>query len=146
VSDVRARNTTIETFPDGNLLTVPNSVLASSILKNYTLPEQALWVIVHVGISYASDLVHAEGVTLEVAKSVLEEVEGGMKDHSPIMFYKAFGESSIDFEVRLMVRDVRSQGPVRHEFIKRLHKRYGAEGIEIPFPIRTVIMKGQPPN
>jgi small-conductance mechanosensitive channel len=45
-----------------------------------------------------------------------------------------------------MVRDVRSQGPVRHEFIKRLHKRYGAEGIEIPFPIRTVIMKGQPPN
>jgi small-conductance mechanosensitive channel len=146
VSDVRARHTTIETFPDGNLVTVPNSVLASSIVKNYSFPEQALWVIVEVGISYASDLAHAEEVTLDVARRVLEEVEGGMTEHPPVMVYRAFGDSSIDFEVRLLVRDFRSQGPVRHEFIKRLHKRFGAEGIEIPFPIRTVIMKGQPPS
>jgi small-conductance mechanosensitive channel len=31
---------------------------------------------------------------------------------------------------------------VKHEFIKRLHQRFGQEGIEIPFPIRTVVMKG----
>jgi len=41
-----------------------------------------------------------------------------------------------------MVREFRSQGPVKHEFIKRLHQRFGDEGIEIPFPIRTVMMKG----
>jgi small-conductance mechanosensitive channel len=35
---------------------------------------------------------------------------------------------------------------VRHEFIKALHKRYNAEGIEIPFPIRTVHMKGTDTN
>ena len=35
-----------------------------------------------------------------------------------------------------------SQRPVQHEFIKLLHRRFGEEGIEIPFPIRTVIMKG----
>jgi len=146
VNDVRARHTTIETFPDGNLVTVPNSLLASSILKNYSFPEQALWVTVEVGISYASDLAHAEEVTLDVARQVLADVEGGLKDRDPIMVYRGFGDSSIDFEVRLMVRDFRSQGPVRHEFIKRLHKRYGVEGIEIPFPIRTVVMKGSPPG
>lgn len=145
VSDVRGRHTTIETFPDGNLLTVPNAVLASSIVKNYTHPLKALWVSVDVGISYSSDLEHAEQVTKEVAKEVLAEVEGGLTDRDPIVFYKAFGASSIDFEVRLMVRDFRSQGPVRHEFIKRLHRRFNAEGIEIPFPIRTVIMKGGEP-
>jgi small-conductance mechanosensitive channel len=146
VSDVRARHTTIETFPDGNLVTVPNSVLASSILKNYTFPRQALWVSIDVGVSYESDLSHVEEVTVEVAREVLSDVEGGVRDRDPVMVYKAFGGSSIDFEVRMMVREFRSQGPVRHEFIKRLHKRFGEEGIEIPFPIRTVIMKGQAPS
>ena len=146
VSDVRARHTTIETFPDGNLVTVPNSVLASSIVKNFTFPNQALWVSIDVGVSYSSDLDHVEDVTTDVARKVLAEVAGAVKDQAPIMVYKAFGSSSIDFEVRLMVRDFRSQGPVRHEFIKSLHERYGAEGIEIPFPIRTVIMQGQSPS
>jgi small-conductance mechanosensitive channel len=146
VSDVRARHTTIETFPDGNLVTVPNSVLASSIVKNYTFPQQALWVSLDVGVSYSSDLAHVEAVTMDVARQVLAELEGGVKDQEPVVVYRAFGSSSIDFEVRMKVRDFRSQGPVRHEFIKRLHKRYGAEGIEIPFPIRTLIMKGESPG
>lgn len=146
VSDVRARHTTIETFPDGNLVTVPNSVLASSIVKNFTFPNQALWVSIDVGVSYSSDLDHVEDVTTDVARAVLAEVAGAVKDRAPIMVYKSFGSSSIDFEVRLMVREFRSQGPVRHEFIKRLHKRYELEGIDIPFPIRTVIMQGQTPS
>ena len=108
--------------------------------------NQALWVSVDVGISYASDLEFAERVTLEVAREVLRDVEGGMKDEEPVMVYKAFGDSSINFEARLRVRDFRSQGPVRHEFIKRLHRRYKTEGIEIPFPIRTIVWKGPPPG
>jgi small-conductance mechanosensitive channel len=145
VTDVRARNTTIETFPDGNLLAVPNTVLASSIVKNFTFPRAHLWVSVDVGVSYSSDLEHVEAVTLEVAREVLADIEGGVSEEDPIMLYRAFGASSIDFQVRLMVRDFRSQGPVRHAFIKRLHRRYGVEGIQIPFPIRTVIMDdGEP--
>ena len=41
----------------------------------------------------------------------------------------------------MMVREFTRQGPVRHEFIKRLHRRFDEEGIEIPFPIRTLVMK-----
>jgi len=143
VSDVRARHTTIETFPDGNQVTVPNSVLASSIVKNFSYPDLALWVSVPVGVSYASDLGQVEQVTIDVAKEVVGNVDGGLTEPEPFMLYKEFGSSSIDFDVRMKVRDFRSQGPVRHEFIKRLHKRYGSEGIEIPFPIRTVVMKGE---
>jgi len=142
VTDVRARNTTIETFPDGNLLAVPNSVLASSIVKNFTLPQAQLWVSIDVGVSYDSDLERVETVVLDVAREVLANVEGGVPEKPPVMVYRAFGESSIDFQVRLLVRDFRSQGPVRHEFIKRLHRRFGSEGIEIPFPIRTIVMPG----
>ena len=142
VTDVMGRSTTIQTFPDGNLVTVPNSLLASSIVKNFSMPRKALWVTLEIGVSYDSDLEHVEAVALEVAKQVLGEVDGGVPGEDPIVRYHTFGDSSINFDVRMMVREFRSQGPVKHEFIKRLHQRFGDEGIEIPFPIRTVIMKG----
>jgi small-conductance mechanosensitive channel len=46
----------------------------------------------------------------------------------------------------MMVGDFESQGPIKHDFIKRLHKRYNDEGIDIPFPIRTVMMRGGEEN
>ena len=143
VTDVKGRNTTIQTFPDGNLVVVPNSMLASSIVKNFSFPRAALWVSLDVGVSYDSDLEHVEQVTLAVATEVLEEIDGGIPGEKPIVVFHTFGDSSINLEVRMMVRDFRSQGPIRHEFIKRLHRRFGEEGIEIPFPIRTVVMQSQ---
>ncbi len=142
VTDVQSRATTIQTFPDGNLVTVPNSVLASSIVTNFSLPRTALWVTIEVGVSYDSDLEHVETVAIDVAKHVLSEVDGGVPGEEPIIRYHTFADSSVNFDVRMLVREFESQGPVRHEFIKRLHRRFIDEGIEIPFPIRTVMMKG----
>ncbi len=141
ITDVKGRNTTVHTFPDGNLVVVPNSTLANSIVKNYSKPRQALWVSTEVGVSYDSDLEHVEAVTTEVATGVLSDMEGGLSD-KPIVIFHTFGASSIDFEVRMMVKDFMSRGRVRHEFIKRLHRRFAEEDIEIPFPIRTVVMQG----
>ena len=142
VTDVKSRNTTILTFPDGNLLAVPNSLLASSVVKNFSMPRKALWVSVEVGVSYDSDLDHVERVTLEVARQVLSAEDGGMSNEEPIVRFHTFGDSSINFELRMLVREFESQAPIRHELIKSLHQRFNAEGIEIPFPIRTVQMKG----
>lgn len=144
VTDVKGRSTTIQTFPDGNLVTVPNAMLASSIVKNFSMPRTALWVTLEVGVSYDSDLDRVEAVALEVAEQVLAEVDGGVPGKEPIVRFHTFADSSVNFDVRMMVREFESQGPVRHEFIKRLHRRFGDEGIEIPFPIRTVMMKGGP--
>jgi small-conductance mechanosensitive channel len=142
VTDVKGRNTTINTFPDGNLVVVPNSVLANSIVKNFSFPETALWISIMVGVAYDSDLEHVERVTKEVAQDVIEHVEGGVKGGDSKVLFREFGDSSINFEVRLLVTDLRARGRVRHEFIKHLHRRFNAEGIEIPFPIRTIVMKG----
>jgi len=142
VTDVKGRSTTIQSFPDGNLVNVPNAMLASSIVKNFSMPKRALWVTVEVGVSYDSDLEQVEAVALDVAKRVLSEGDGGVPGQDPVVRYHTFADSSINFDVRMMVREFESQGPVKHEFIKRLHQRFGDEGIEIPFPIRTVMMDG----
>jgi small-conductance mechanosensitive channel len=140
VADVTWRYTTIRQLPN-NLTIVPNAKLASAILTNYYLPDQELAVLVPVGVSYGSDLARVEAVTIEVAREVMREVRGGVPQFEPFIRYGAFGDSSIDFTVILRGREVVDQYLIRHEFIKRLHRRYQADGIEIPFPIRTVYLR-----
>ena len=57
----------------------------------------------------------------------------------PAVRFHTFGESSIDFNVLMHSSRFDHQFIIRHEFIKALTKRYREEGIEIPYPIRTVI-------
>ncbi len=142
IQDIGWRNTTMLMLPE-NLVVIPNSKLASAIVTNYSYPKKELNVYIDVGVSYSSDLDRVEEVTLDVAREVLREVPGGVPSFEPIMRYKEFGDSSINFLIILRARDYVSQFLVRHEFIKRLHRRYNQEGIEIPFPIRTVYLKNE---
>ncbi|MGA1781639.1 MAG: mechanosensitive ion channel family protein, partial [Planctomycetota bacterium] len=138
VSDVRWRNTAIRTYPDENQVIVPNSILAGSVLKNFTLPLHRMWVTIPVGVSYSSDLERVERVSLEVADAIATRVRGAPPESPAVLRYSAFGESSIDFEIRILCRDFPEQMLLRHEFMKALHARFLAEGIVIPFPIRTL--------
>jgi small-conductance mechanosensitive channel len=89
-------------------------------------------------VHYGSDLARVERVTMEVARDVMKNVTGGVPGFEPFIRYHTFGESSIDFTVILRGREFVDQFLVKHEFVKRLHARYAAEGIVIPFPIRTL--------
>ena len=142
VVDVTWRDTTIRQLPN-NIIIVPNSVIASSITTNYHLPEPEMSVLVQVGVAYDSDLEHVERVTIEVGKEVMKEVEGGVPAFEPFTRYHTFGDSSINFSVILRAREFVNQYLIKHEFVKRLHRRYQDENIEIPFPIRTVYMAGK---
>jgi small-conductance mechanosensitive channel len=89
-------------------------------------------------VRYQSDLERVERVTIEVAKEVLQEVGGGVKEFDPFIRYHTFSDFSINFTVIFRAKEYVNRYLLIHEFIKRLHKRYQQEGIEIPFPIRTV--------
>jgi small-conductance mechanosensitive channel len=140
VQDVTWRYTTIRQLPN-NLTIVPNAKLASAIMTNYYLPERELAVLVPVGVSYGSDLTRVEETTVAVAREVMREVPGGVPGFEPFIRYNAFADSSINFTVILRGREFVDQYLIRHEFIKRLHVRYREQGIEIPFPIRTLYLR-----
>ena len=125
------------------LVVVPNSKLADAIIINYNQPQREMSVIIQVGVSYDSDLEKVEKVTINVAKAVLQKVTGGQSEFEPFIRYHTFGDSSIAFSVILRVKEFLNKYLVKHEFIKALHKRFNKEGINIPFPIRTVYMEGQ---
>jgi len=143
LSDITWRNTTIRALPNNRII-VPNSKLASTIITNYHLPDKEMAVLVQVGVSYDSDLEKVERVTIEVGKEVMREVPGAVPGFEPFIRYHTFADFSINFTVILRAREFVDQYLVKHEFVKRLHKRYRDEGIEIPFPIRTIHMEGKP--
>lgn len=137
VEDINWRQTTVRALSN-NLVVIPNGQLAKTNMTNFSRPEQELTILVQVGVSYDSDLDHVERVTNEVIAEVMTEITGALPEHEPTIRFHTFGDSRIGFTVILGVGEFSDQYRIKHEFIKRLHKRYRAEGIHIPAPTRTV--------
>jgi small-conductance mechanosensitive channel len=142
VEKVSIRTTHIRILSN-NIVIVPNTKIASSILTNYTKPVHEQSVYISVGVHYDSDLEKVEQITKEVAKQTMTEVEGGVKNFEPLIRFNEFADSSINFTVIMRGQEFVSQYLLKHEFIKNLHERYKQENIEIPFPMRTVIMQNK---
>jgi small-conductance mechanosensitive channel len=137
VVDINWRTTKIRMLPN-NIVLIPNSKLAQSIITNYYLPEKEMAVLVQVGVHYDSDLEEVEKITIEVAKEVMKEVVGGVAGFEPFIRYHTFGDFSINFTVILRAKEFVDQYMVKHEFIKRLHRKFKEKNIVIPFPITAL--------
>ncbi|MGW0769026.1 mechanosensitive ion channel family protein [Streptomyces sp. NPDC002676] len=140
VVDINWRQTTVRQLSN-NLVVIPNGQLAKANMTNYTHPEQRLTVLVQVGVGYDADLEHVERVTAEVVAQTMREVEGAVPEHEPAIRFHTFGDTRIGFTVILGVGEFSDQYRIKHEFIKRLHRRYRTEGIRIPVPARTVALE-----
>ncbi|MFD3312018.1 mechanosensitive ion channel family protein [Streptomyces sp. NPDC058656] len=140
VVDINWRNTVVRNLSN-NLVIIPNAQLSSTNMTNFSRPEQEMTLTVQVGVGYDSDLDHVERVTSEVVTEVMTDVEGAVPEHEPAIRFHTFGDSRISFTVILGVGEFSDQYRIKHEFVKRLHKRYHVEGIRIPSPARTVALQ-----
>jgi small-conductance mechanosensitive channel len=137
VVDINWRNTVVRTLSE-NLVIIPNTKLSGTNMTNFHRPQQQMTLSVQVGVGYDSDLDQVERITIEVVKSVMADVDGGVPDHEPLVRFHTFGDSRIGFTVILGVGEFSDQYRIKHEFIKRLHQRFRAEDISIPAPRRIV--------
>ncbi|MBX7464791.1 mechanosensitive ion channel family protein [Streptomyces sp. NPDC056084] len=145
VVDINWRNTVVRNLSN-NLVIIPNGRLARTNMTNYARPEQELTVLVQAGVGYDSDLEHVERVTLDVVDSVMTDISGALPGHEAAVRFHTFADSRINFTVILGVGEFSDQYRIKHEFIKRLHRRYRAEGISIPAPARTVSLQQDVPG
>jgi small-conductance mechanosensitive channel len=140
IADISLRNTSIR-MASNSMLLIPNLKLSGAIVTNHELPERQMSVVIKVGVSYESDLENVERIVCKVASEVMKEVAGGVPEFEPFLRFHTFSDFSIDFNVILRAKTFGDQYIVKHEFIKRLHKRFIEEGIEVPFPIQTICLK-----
>jgi small-conductance mechanosensitive channel len=141
IEDITWRTTRVRMLPN-NIVVIPNNKLAQSVVINYYLPEKRMSLLIPIGVSYSSDPEKVEKILVEETKKAVGEIPGLLGDPEPsVRFIPGFGESSLDFTLICQVQEFVDQYPVQHELRKRIFKRFKEEGIEIPFPHRTVYLR-----
>ncbi|MBV8902383.1 MAG: mechanosensitive ion channel family protein [Acidobacteriia bacterium] len=141
VADITWRSTTIRTLGN-NLIIVPNSKLAQAIVTNYHLPEKRMPVSVQVNVPYDSDPKQLERVLLEIAQAVARDMPGMLSDPAPsVSWDPGFADSSVGVSVNYSVTEFAEQFGVRNEMRKRILSRFREEGIAVPYPRRTILMR-----
>ena len=129
VVELGIRSTRILTRDDV-LITIPNSILANSKIINESAPIPRFRIRVPVGVAYGSDVEHVEKILLQVAK----DRDHIIQDPAPRVRMRTFGNSSLDFELLLWVKDPREKGLQIHNLLKDIYKAFDRENIVIPFP------------
>ncbi|MEO8025343.1 MAG: mechanosensitive ion channel family protein [Bryobacteraceae bacterium] len=138
VTDVNWRTSTLRSL-DRNYFVIPNAKLAQATLANFTVRDRELRVRVNVSASYAADPRHVTRVLIEVGAA--EDIPGLSNHAPPTARVLSFDDSSISYALLIWVDEFESQFAVLSELRARIWHRFREEGIEIPFPIRTVIMR-----
>ena len=133
VTRIEIRATTLVDW-DQKELVVPNKIFITEKLINWTLSDTMTRVVIPVGIAYGSD----EEQALRIFKQVIEDSPLILKDPKPSVFFVGFGESSLDFTLRVFVRGMDDRLPVTDELHRRILHEFKAHNIEIPFPQRDL--------
>lgn len=127
------RSTRIRTVDD-ILITVPNSIIANTKIINESAPTQKFRMRVSVSVAYGSDIGQIEKILREVAA----DNENVLSDPAPGVWFVAFGESSLNFELLCWVKSPALRGTLMHQLNSAIYKRFNEEGIKVPFPQRDV--------
>jgi small conductance mechanosensitive channel len=134
VIEINLRNIVVKES-DNNYVMIPNSKIIEEPFKNFTRTARSR-VMVNCGVSYSSDLEFVQKLTTETMQALFaqrgnEEVE---------FMYGEFGDSSINFVVRFWTDVTRNRDVLmaKNKAIIAIKKAYDQNGINIPFPIRTI--------
>jgi small-conductance mechanosensitive channel len=139
VRKISVRSTEIETFDRASVI-VPNSDLITNTVKNWTHFNDLGRFTVPVGIAYDGDPDAVKELLLQIA----EEHPQVLKEPKANVFFIAFGESSLNLELRGFVGNVNQAFGVRSDLHFEIFRRFRAAGIEIPFPQRDIHIRTAP--
>lgn len=134
ITQINLRDTVLRTF-QGQMVIIPNKEVLQNPIENYSLLGKRRMDLT-VGVSYGEDLQKVKDITLKAVQGI----DGLTKDDEVSFFYKEFGDSSINFDIRLWVHTPEQPDylQVRSEAVMRIKKAYDENNITIPFPIRTL--------
>ena len=140
VQRISIRTTTIRTFDRADVI-VPNSDLISGQVTNWTLRN--LWgrIKVPVGVAYGSNTATVKEILLEIANNNSDVIKGNPELADPFVLFLGFGDSSLNFELRAIIRDVDRRLRVISDINFAIDAAFREQGIEIPFPQRDLNLR-----
>jgi small-conductance mechanosensitive channel len=143
VTDIRWSDTYLEQLA-GNVIVIPNALMTSSIVINFSRPQMELSIPIEILIGPQNDLPSLEQVLLEEAAIVLREVEGGVADFTPLVRILAVENQGTRVNVILRGKSYVDQFLLRHELLKRLQQRLPQLGVRPPTQLVELRSTAQP--
>jgi potassium-dependent mechanosensitive channel len=140
VTKIEIRATTVTDWNRKELI-VPNKEFITGRLINWTLSDTTQRVVFKVGVAYGTDTDLVHQTLLRVAK----ESPFVMTDPPCQAVFMGFGESSLDFELRVFIPSLENYGTLIHTVNTAIDKAFKLAGIEIPFPQRDLHLRSLNP-
>jgi small conductance mechanosensitive channel len=137
VEDITLRHTIVRTWEYKRLI-IPNEKIDSITLINYSIIDPRMLCTVELGVSYDTNIDLARSLILEEANRCPYRVEKG---DEPWMRVIAHDDFAIRLRLYVWVPDMDSAWLARFWLLEHIKKRFDREGVEIPFPYRTVVFK-----
>ena len=136
VENISLRSTIIITNENMAVI-VPNSRLIQNRFINYSYSNQSVRINIPVGVAYGSDLQKVSKALVEAAKCVKEV----LPKPAPRPHFKGFGDSSLDFEVRVWINEPHKHPQIRSKINYQIDRLFREYEIEIPFPTRDLNLR-----
>jgi small-conductance mechanosensitive channel len=136
IKRIGLRATTVRTFDEAEV-TIPNADLVSNQVTNWTLSSRLVRLIIPVGVAYGSDV----PLVIETLMTCATANPDVVKRPAPQVLFLSFGESSLDFELRVWVSDVDQRLWVKSELHQEIDRRFREANIEIAFPQRDLHLR-----
>ncbi len=136
VTEINIRSTKIQSVNNISYI-VPNADFVSGTVVNYSHGDKRIKEDIDVGVAYSSDVEKVRSVLFEVA----EANKDVLKFPEPEVFFMNFGESSLDFRLRIWIDDPKRRPAIHSDINFAIVEAFRKHGIEIPFPQRDVWMR-----
>jgi len=141
VTALGLRATTVQTFDNAEIV-IPNAELITCSVTNWTLAEKRVRVKVPIGVAYGTDISNV----LEILLSCADSNPTVLTKPPPSALFLMFGDSSLNFELRVWVSDINDRMRVLSELNQDIEHEFQMAGIEIPFPQRDLHLKSVDTN
>lgn len=141
VTMIKIRATTIRRWDQRELI-VPNKEFITGQLINWTLTDSILRREFPVGIAYGSDIATAERLLYEIARNDPRV----LADPAPMVLFKGFGSSSLDFELRVNYAGIENALPIWHDINVAIDTEFRKAKIEIAFPQHDLHLRSVDPD
>jgi small-conductance mechanosensitive channel len=136
VREISIRSTTIQAFDRSDII-VPNSEIISGQVTNMMLNDNYGRIIIPIGVAYGSDTERVMVILRGVAENH-PAVLNNKSDMKTRVFFRGFGDNSLDFELRCFIRDIEKRMEVTSDLNLAIDKAFRGQGIDVPFQQRTV--------
>jgi small-conductance mechanosensitive channel len=137
---IGGRSTWVRTN-DNVVIIIPNTEFVNNRVTNWTANDRQVRFSIPLGVSYGSDPESVREVLITVARAHPDV----LKDPAPEILFAGFGESSLDFELRVWtITRVQTPRPLASELYFSIFRAFKENGIEIPFPQRDLHIRSGP--